>query len=252
VSRRQSVQRLPSDPAYLRDLFNHSAWYYDAVNAVTSAGQVALWRREVAALARPRSHDRVLDAFAGTGGLAGEIVSSLGREGELVLVDLSPAMLHMARNRLGKRLARLEEGRRPRVEYVVADLVEGELGLGGFDVIVLGWGLRYVSDVPRTLARIRSLLEPAGRLVVLEFTRPPQRSWALPAHIFFQRAVPRVGSWLAGDSELHEYLRVSSAAFPGSADLAARISDTGLSVTALRSHLGGLVTMVAAEDAAPQ
>ena len=240
--------RMPYDPLYLRDLFSHSAWYYDAVNAVTSAGQVFLWRREVAALAAPRPTDRVLDAFAGTGGLALAVLPRLDARGELVLADLSPAMLHVAQKRIGTRLAGQGEERRPHVGFVVGDLLGDDLDLGRFDVVTLGWGLRYVADVPAALKRVRALLRPGGRLVVLEFTQPRRRSWATPAHVFFRDAVPRVGSWLAGDAELHDYMRDSSAAFPPAEVLAGLMGATGLTVTAVRSHLGGLVTIVAAED----
>jgi ubiquinone/menaquinone biosynthesis C-methylase UbiE len=85
-------------------------------------------------------------------------------------------------------------------------------------------------------------------LVVLEFTRPRRLSWAAPAQLFFRHGVPRIGSWLAGDRELHEYMRVSSAAFPKAELLARLIGETGLTVTAVRSHLGGLVTVIAAAD----
>jgi demethylmenaquinone methyltransferase/2-methoxy-6-polyprenyl-1,4-benzoquinol methylase len=240
-------ERMPSDPVYLRDLFDRSAWYYDAVNVVTSFGQVALWRREVAALADPRPADSVLDAFSGTGGLALEVLPRLGAEAELVLADLSPGMLRVARTRVGSQLAR-RRGPRPRVSFVVGDLLEQDLGLGVFDVIMLGWGLRYVPDVSKALARIRALMRPGGRLVVLEFTRTRPASWAVPAQLFFRHGVPRLGSWLAGDRELHEYMRASSAAFPEAEVLAGLIGETGLTVTALRSHLGGLVTVVAAAD----
>lgn len=240
-------ERMPSDPVYLRDLFDHSAWYYDAVNVVTSFGQVALWRREVAALADPRPADRVLDAFSGTGGLALEVLPRLGPEAELVLADLSPAMLRVAQTRIGSRLAR-RRGPRPRARFVVGDLLQQDLGLGLFDVITLGWGLRYVPDVPKALARICTFMKPGGRLVVLEFTRPRRLSWAAPAQLFFRHGVPRIGSWLAGDRELHEYMRVSSAAFPVAEMLAGIIGETGLTVTAVRSHLGGLVTVIAAAD----
>ncbi|MCL5734402.1 MAG: class I SAM-dependent methyltransferase [Actinobacteria bacterium] len=238
---------MPNDPAYLRDLFDHSAWYYDAVNFVTSAGQVVLWRRDVAALAAPQPRDRLLDAFSGTGGLALQLLNRLGPEGELVLADLSPEMLQIARTRVAMQLAR-RRGPRPKVTFVVGDLLEENPGLGHFDVVTLGWGLRYVADVPRALARIRSFLRPGGRLVVLEFTRPHRVSWALPAQLFFRYGVPKIGSWLVRDRELEEYMRDSSAAFLKTEALAGLIAATGLTITAVHAHLGGLVTVIAAED----
>ena len=238
---------MPHDPAYLRDLFDHSAWYYDRVNIVTSFGQVYLWRREVAGLAHPGPDDRVLDAFAGTGGLAVEVLPNLGPQGEIVLVDLSPAMLRVAQGRLGSHLAK-RPGPRPRATFVVGDLLDEDLCLGRFDVVLLGWGLRYVPDVREALGTVRALLKPGGRLVVLEFTSPRRRSWAYPAQLFFRHGVPSVGSWLAGDRELHQYLRASSSIFPQAGVLAGLIAETGLTVTTLKSHLGGLVTIVAATD----
>lgn len=238
--------RTPSDPRYLRDLFDRGAWFYDPVNMVTSMGQVTMWRKEVAALAAPRPHDRVLDAFAGTGGLSVEVVPRLGPEGELVLADLSVGMLHRARQRIGPRLAGRGNSR-PTVKYVVGDLLRDDLGLGLFDVVLLGWGLRYVPDVTQALQRVRGFVRPGGRLVVLEFTRPRKGGWAAPTHWYFRQVVPRLGSLLAGDDELHHYLGVSSAAFPDSAALAGLVGGTGLTVTEVRGHLGGLVTVVAAD-----
>ena len=56
--------RTPTDPSYLRDLFNNSARYYESVNKLTSMGQVILWRKEVVWAASLHPNDRVLDAFA--------------------------------------------------------------------------------------------------------------------------------------------------------------------------------------------
>ena len=242
--------RTPFDPGYLRDLFNRSARYYDPINCLTSLGQVAWWRRETVRLGAPQPGDRVLDAFAGTGGLSERALPYLGSAGELVLADLSPVMLHEARARLGKRLV-ARGGSGPRVTYVVGDILRQELGLGTFDVVLLGWGLRYVPDLEEALVRIRGFLRTGGRLAVLEFTRPDSRSWARPAHLYFRHVLPRIGSWLAGDAELHGYLSVSSAAFLDSASLARVIGHTGLTVMGQISHLGGLLTIVAATDLGP-
>jgi demethylmenaquinone methyltransferase/2-methoxy-6-polyprenyl-1,4-benzoquinol methylase len=237
--------RTPTDASYLRDLFNNSARYYESVNKVTSMGQVVLWRKEVVWAASLHPSDRVLDAFCGPGGLSAEAISHLGIGGRLTLGDLSPVMLHEARKRLGPILVS-RGADRPRVEYVAGDLLREDLGLLDFDVVFLGWGLRYVEDVDAALARMRSFLRPGGRLVVLEFTRPPRVSWATPAHLYFRYLLPQIGSWLAGDRELHEYLSESAATFLSAEELVRAIENTGFAIRSCSSHLDGLVTIVAA------
>lgn len=237
--------RTPKDPAYLRNLFNNSARYYDSVNRATSLGQVVLWRKEVVWAAALHPNDRVLDAFSGPGGLAAEAVHQMGPAGRLVLADLSPMMLHEACKRLGPILAR-RGANRPRVEYIAGDLLRDDLGLGTFDVVLLGWGLRYVEDVGATLARMRTFLEPGGTLVVLEFTRPPKVSWATPAHLYFRYVLPQIGSRLAGDAELHEYLAESAATFLSAPELRQAVEAAGFTIRSCSSHLDRLVTIVAA------
>jgi demethylmenaquinone methyltransferase / 2-methoxy-6-polyprenyl-1,4-benzoquinol methylase len=237
--------RTPTDASYLRDLFNNSARYYESVNKVTSMGQVVLWRKEVVWAASLHPSDQVLDAFCGPGGLSAEAIAHLGSGGRLTLGDLSPVMLHEARKRLGPILVS-RGGDRPRVEYVAGDLLREDLRLRDFDVVFLGWGLRYVEDVDAALDRMRSFLKPGGRLVVLEFTRPPRVSWATPAHLYFRYLLPQIGSWLAGDRELHEYLSESAATFLSAEELVRAVENTGFGVRSCSSHLDGLVTIVAA------
>jgi demethylmenaquinone methyltransferase/2-methoxy-6-polyprenyl-1,4-benzoquinol methylase len=248
ASSKATYIRRPTEALYLRDLFSDSARYYEWVNRVTSLGQVDLWRREVVRCARLSPGDRVLDAFSGPGGLAELALRHLGPNGELVLADLSPVMLQHARTRLERhhqmRGAPGTSG--PRISYVTGDLLREDLGLADFDAVLLGWGLRYVENVRGALTRVASFLRPGGRLVVLEFTRPQAVSWAAPAHFYFREILPTIGSWLARDPELHDYLRVSSAGFFTAAGLTRTLEEVGLDVRSCRSHLGGLVTIVTA------
>jgi demethylmenaquinone methyltransferase/2-methoxy-6-polyprenyl-1,4-benzoquinol methylase len=237
--------RTPKDIEYLRDLFNNSARYYEWVNSVTSLGQVYLWRREVIAAARLRPEDKVLDAFCGPGGLAEIALPRLSGDGKLVLADLSPVMLERAKARLEK-VHRTRTSSRPPIEYVAGDLLHEDLRLHDFDAALLGWGLRYVEDVDAALARMRSFLRADGRLVVLEFTGPPRWSWATPVHYYFRRVLPRIGSWLARDRELHDYLSVSAAEFPSVDELKRAIEKAGFRVYTCRTHFDGLVTIIAA------
>jgi demethylmenaquinone methyltransferase/2-methoxy-6-polyprenyl-1,4-benzoquinol methylase len=256
-----SAARRPVDPAYLRDLFSHSARYYDAVNVVTSLGQVSRWRSETIRLAGINPGDCVLDAFCGPGGLSEKALPHLdgGRAGgELVLADLSPAMLHEARRRLASPVRPSSaDGARLRITFVSGDLLAPmetpgrsgfprELVGRSFDVILLGWGLRYVPDDRAALIRMRELLRPGGRLAILEFTRPIGLGWATPAHLYFRHVVPLIGSWLAHDRELHDYLQVSAANFLDADELERSVAAAGLEPWLRKSHLGGLVTVLVA------
>lgn len=242
--------RTPTDAAYLRDLFTTSARYYEQVNLLTSMGQVLRWRRETIRAVHLRPADQVLDAFCGPGGLAELAFSQLDSRGRLVLVDLSPLMLRQARQRIERKAAR-RRGHRPIVEYVAGDLLKDDLALEGFDVVLAGWGLRYVDDVQEAVTRMRSFLRAHGRVVLLEFTRPRPLSWATPAHFYFRYILPRVGSWLAQDSELHEYLRTSSAGFLSGEELERTVVEAGFSIIYRKSYLGGLITILAGDATLP-
>ncbi len=82
--------------------------------------------------------------------------------------------------------------------------------------------------------------------MVLEFTRPPRISWATPAHLYFRYLLPQIGSRLAGDRELHDYLSESAARFLSTGELITAAQRAGLSIRTCSSHLDGLVTIVAA------
>ena len=163
--------RTPTDPSYLRDLFNNSARYYDSVNKTTSLGQVAGWRKEVVWAASLHPNDRVLDAFSGPGGLSAEAATQLGSGGRLVLADLSPVMLHEARKRLGPVLAR-RGANRPRTEYIAGDLLRDDLGLGEFDVVFLGWGAALRGRCRRR-SRPHAIVRKAGGLSGGPRVHPP-------------------------------------------------------------------------------
>ena len=229
------------------------------MNVVTSLGQVSLWRSQTVRLAGIKPGDDVLDAFCGPGGLSEKALRYVAQgNGEIVLADLSPVMLHEARRRLASHALFLgPDGARPRMTFVAGDLLAPpeaaarsgfppELVGRTFDVVLLGWGLRYVPDDRAALVRMRELLRPGGRLAILEFTRPLGLSWATPAHLYFRHLVPAIGSRLAHDRELHDYLQVSAAQFLDAENLECLVAAAGLEPCIRKSHLGGLVTILVA------
>jgi len=96
---------------------------------------------------------RVLDAGCG----AGRIMSDLRDRGARVSgFDLSPAMIEIARERLGAES-----------DLRVADLGEPlPYSDNAFDVVIASLALHYVENWASTLAELRRVLVPSGRLLV--------------------------------------------------------------------------------------
>ncbi|KUM41155.1 class I SAM-dependent methyltransferase [Arthrobacter sp. EPSL27] len=96
---------------------------------------------------------RILDAGCGSGPLS----AALGAKGAIMTgLDSSPAMLDLARQRLGTA-----------ADLHVADL-SGPLPFdnGTFDDVVASLVLHYLEDWAGPLAELRRVLKPGGRLIV--------------------------------------------------------------------------------------
>ena len=109
----------------------------------------------IRALALAPGH-RVLDFGCGSGEptLA---IAPLVAPGSVLGLDLSTPMLAIARRRARLRGSRNVEFRRGDISRV---------RLRRFDRIVSRFGLMFVEDVPATLARLRGLLKPGGRIAL--------------------------------------------------------------------------------------
>ena len=106
------------------------------------------------------------------------------------------------------------------IQPVAADALMLPFADGTFRGIVIGFGLRNLADIEAGLVEIRRVLEPGGRLVVLEFTTPPGRVFRALYHAYFHRALPRLGGLISGQPAAARYLPDSVAAFPRAVELA--------------------------------
>ncbi|BDG59219.1 ubiquinone/menaquinone biosynthesis methyltransferase [Caldinitratiruptor microaerophilus] len=152
--------------AYVRALFDRIASHYDRMNQIMSLGQWGRWHRIFARMAGYRPGMRVLDVACGTGDLTLLAASRVGAEGRVVGVDISPGMLARARERVQ---ASPWAG--------VIELCEGNaLDLpfpdGTFDIVTMGWAMRNVRDIPRTVAEALRVLRPGGRYLNLDAAEP--------------------------------------------------------------------------------
>jgi demethylmenaquinone methyltransferase/2-methoxy-6-polyprenyl-1,4-benzoquinol methylase len=207
-------------------MFDRIAPVYDRMNRLMTAGLDRRWRERTAQrVVRPG--DRVIDAACGTGELA--LADLLAGAGQVVGVDFSKPMLERARQKSGA------------IEWVHGDLSRLPFPDAGFQAATVGFGLRNVADLDGALRELRRVLEPGGRLGVLEITRP--RGLVAPFYrLWFDLLVPLAGKLLPGGSA-YTYLPASVRRFRTPEELAGLMARAGFEQIGYRLFAGGIVAL---------
>lgn len=200
----------------MRRMFDRIAPRYDLFNDLLSAGIHRRWREKAVDALAPRRGQRYLDLCAGTLDLAAAI-RERSRGALVVGADFSLPML-------ARGIAKLGPEAPPAVS---ADALRLPFADRIFAGCTIGFGLRNLAGFAAGLAEMRRILEPGGRLVVLEFTTPPGPAFRSAYHLYFHHVLPVAGGIIAGDRSAARYLPESVSEFPDGASLAALLRDAG-------------------------
>jgi demethylmenaquinone methyltransferase/2-methoxy-6-polyprenyl-1,4-benzoquinol methylase len=116
--------------------------------------------------------DQVIELGCGTGLNFSFLMERIGQEGRLVGVDLTPAMLDIARKRI-------ERAGWENVELIQSDIVEYEFPVGVNGVLASGL-FGYINEYDRVIKAASESLLPGGHLVILDGKQPDR----LPSWLF--------------------------------------------------------------------
>ncbi|HEY6430592.1 MAG TPA: class I SAM-dependent methyltransferase [Acetobacteraceae bacterium] len=219
----------------VRQVFDSVAPRYDVMNDLMSLGVHRAWKRILLTELGPRPSRRLLDLASGTGDIGLAWQSAGG--GPVLLSDVNPAMLSIARDR------GIARGLVAGLDLVVADAERLPLPARVFDRVSIGFGLRNCTNKPAVLAEARRVLRPGGRFFCLEFSRP-QVAVLDPAYErWLFQVLPRLGALVAGDADSYRYLAESIRTFPDQAALADMMKAAGFERVQVRNLSGGIVAI---------
>lgn len=207
------------DPRRIETLFDRIVPRYDLMNRLMTVGLDGRWRRMAADEAAPSPGAPLLDACCGTGDLS----LALRRrypDSRVTGLDFSSAMLARAR----EKAAASDVGP---IEFVRGDVLALPFDDGAFAAVTVGWGLRNVADLGSALRELRRVIQPRGRVVVLEATQPAA-AWSRAFHgVWLARVVPLMGGVVTGEREAYAYLPDSVRSFPAVEVLAGLMTEAG-------------------------
>jgi demethylmenaquinone methyltransferase/2-methoxy-6-polyprenyl-1,4-benzoquinol methylase len=220
-------------------MFDRIARVYDLMNSVMTAGLHHRWRARAADLAQVGPGDRVLDVATGTGDLAIELSGRVTPGGQVVGTDFSEEMLSLARRKA------------PGMRFEWGNALELPYADGEFAAATVGFGARNFSDLDQGLREMARVVQPGGRVVILEITTPQKPPLSTFFRLWFDRVVPLIGK-VAGDPDAYDYLPNSVKRFPEPAGLAAALERAGLEQIKWVLTAGGIIaTHVGVKPAGP-
>jgi len=189
---------VPANPAqrmgFVRDMFNRTALHYDSANRLFSLGSGALYRRACLRWAGLRPGMRAVDVAVGTGLLAREMVRITGDAAAVIGVDVSEAMLAIARAKL-------------RIPLVQAAAEALPLPSGSADFIAMGYALRHIADIPAAFREALRVLRPGGTIVLLEISAPRKRFNRAVAAAYIGKIVPLLSLLTTRDERARTLMR---------------------------------------------
>lgn len=149
----------------VRAIFDRIAPVYDRLNDWLSLGQHWVWKKMTVKWSKASPGDTCLDLCCGSGDLA-LLLQQAVLTGRVYGVDFSPAQLLIARQRA------LRQYPHNPIAWVEADVLELPFDDRYFDAATMGYGLRNISDIPRSLKELHRVLKPGAKAAILDFHRP--------------------------------------------------------------------------------
>ncbi len=223
--------------ARVRDVFDSVAGNYDLMNDLMSGGLHRLWKRFALGQTGLRPGQSALDVASGTGDIGAGLARQVGPSGLAVLTDINREMLSRGRDRL------IDQGLAAQVQFLIANAECLPFADRSFDCVTIAFGLRNVTDKAAALASMRRVLRPAGRLLVLEFSKPTLEMLKPAYDAYSFNVLPRLGGIIAGDAASYRYLAESIRMHPDQETLAAMFRDAGFDECRWHNLAGGIVAL---------
>jgi demethylmenaquinone methyltransferase/2-methoxy-6-polyprenyl-1,4-benzoquinol methylase len=226
---------IPDRQAYVDPIFAKIATRYDFMTRALSLGQEQRWKaKAVSLIPKDGRVTWILDLASGTGDFPLHLRKA-GFKAPILGLDRSPRMLGTARQKCTGL---------PKINFVLGDLMQVPLKDHSFDVITMGYGLRYVADIPQTLKEVFRLLRRGGLFVCLDFGVPKNALYRRFCFGYLLLFGTLWGLALHGKGDTYWHIVESLKAYPGQETVREWLEGVGFIKIELRQQLAGMIVVL--------
>ncbi len=222
---------------FVHSVFSAIAHRYDLLNTTLSFNRDKYWRRFTVVHSGLKPGGKGLDVCCGTGMLTLEQARKVGLNGQVVGLDFCENMLSKA----------VENIKQTPYEGII-NLVKGNaMDLpfpdNTFDCATIGFALRNVPDIRKTISEMRRVVKLGGKVLSLELAKPSAPVFKQLYYFYFNCLVPLLGRLGAGIKGPYSWLPNSLKVFPHQLEIKDIFTETGLSGAHYYELTGGIVAV---------
>jgi len=218
-------------------VFHSVAQKYDLMNDLMSFGVHRLWKSKAIQLMNVQREQTVLDLAGGTADLTAKLSPLVGDKGEIVLADINSSMLEIGRDRL------LDKNNSTNVKVIQANAEHLPFDANYFDRIIIGFGLRNITDKDQALREMFRVLKPGGSAIILEFSEPVVPGLKQLYDVYSFKILPTLGKYVADDEKSYRYLAESIRKHPNQNTLKSMLEQAGFEDCDYHNLAGGIVAV---------
>ena len=193
-------------------------------------------------LTNVKTGDRALDLCCGTG----DISFALAKSGaETIGLDFSAQMLAVAQRRFENPKLKTQN-----LKFQQGDAQQLPFPDNSFDAVTVGYGLRNLSNLDRGLDEMVRVAKPGGRIVILDFGKPPNALWRKIYFTHLRCSVPLIGLLFCGNAQAYAYILESLKHYPAQLAVAEKMRERKLQNVQVINLLGGAMAINYGEKSA--
>lgn len=222
---------------YVHAMFSSIAHRYDLLNTLLSFNQDKYWRRFAVRQCGLKPGDNGLDVACGTGMLSFELARAVGPEGSVIGIDFCEEMLKIAEKNLKKT------SYQGIVRFMQGNAIDLPFPDNTFDCATIGFALRNVPDIRKTIEEMARVVKPGGRVVNLELGKPSMIGFKQAYWLYFDKILPVMGRIGIGKSGPYSYLPNSVKNFPHQREIKELFTEVGLADARYYDLTGGIAAV---------